>query len=647
MAEGKGAPKVTVIVLCWNNRDLLEGFFQSVYDQTYKNWQIIMVDNGSADDSVKYTKKNHPKVRLIETGKNLGFAIGNNVGIKAALEDPEVQYVLLLNTDATLREDWMEKMVAFAVAHPAAAGLQSITLDYYDHKVTDSCGILIDDHALATQIGYRQKHLAPKTMRVFGVNAAACLYSRAFLEAQPFGADYLDSDLWMYLEDVDLAARATMMGWENWLVAETEAYHMGSASSAKLPGAFSMFRTYRNNWPVLLKNLPARIIWRAWPGLVRADLARMRAFLREGQFTLLKAVVKGRLISIGLTPVFLKKRRELQRHWKISEEHLWKLMTIPKIPRRKASDDPFGTERVAMVVVSANQKAMLADTLEALEAQTYENRKVFVVDNAARDGTGAMLEERYPEAEVLKQKSNLGAANGFNVGMNRASIDAYDYVALVKPGFLPEPAWLEEAVRVLRSQPKAMAVATNICDADGNTVHAGYEWRPGRLPEGLTEAGSKPRQVLGFSDAASLVNLEMLETAGWFDGEFFDGLEDLDLSLRARARSGEIWLAPKAKAVAPDVMESRRMAWFHDHKNTYYLYLKNLPFKLFMKYLPAAISLTAVDLVRSIGIGYSRQELKAIAKSVVKTPLMLRARARNNRKRVERSVVLGKWLGGA
>ncbi len=75
------APKASFIVVCWNNKDLLEECFETIFNQTYKNYTVIVVDNGSTDGSIEYIKKEFPQIILIETGKNTGFAIGNNVGI--------------------------------------------------------------------------------------------------------------------------------------------------------------------------------------------------------------------------------------------------------------------------------------------------------------------------------------------------------------------------------------------------------------------------------------------------------------------------------------------------------------------------------------------------------------------------------------
>lgn len=319
-------PHVSVVVLGWNNRDLLDTCLQSVIAQTYRNISIIYVDNGSTDDSVNYLHKNYPDIKIIENGKNMGFAIGNNIGIAFALESKCCEYIVLLNTDATLAKDWTQTLVSFAVERPRASSFQTATYDYYDHDILDSYGIVVDHQGRAMQMGYRSKSKAPKTQIVFGTNAAASLFSRAYLESQPFGNEYLDSDLWMYLEDVDIAARATVMGWNNWYVEGSAAYHMGSASSSKNPG-FSVYQIYRNNLPMLYKNLPLRIIIMMLPGIFITDMRTVIDLIRGRNKVALKALIRGRLNGLPLMIKMTKKRKKLQKLRNISEKELWQLMS--------------------------------------------------------------------------------------------------------------------------------------------------------------------------------------------------------------------------------------------------------------------------------------------------------------------------------
>lgn len=317
---------IAFVIVCWNNKDLLKECIDSIYSQTHSSIKVILVDNGSKDDSVAYTRKIFPGVQVIEAGANFGFAKGNNIGIAAALSDPQVTYVALLNTDARLAPSWTEDIVMFAAKKPKGACFQGTTLDYYNHKVIDSTHIYVARNAQATQGNWREPYtieLGPR--KVFGVNAAACLISRDFIMAQPFGNQLFDEAMFMYLEDVDLAARATMMGWDNYLVPRARAYHMGSASSGKNPG-YSLYMTFRNNSGMILKNFPIRTMLKLFWIMPRSDFDTIRHLRTARNKAASWRVIKGRLLGILLSPRYILKRRKLLRVRNIDEEYLWQLM---------------------------------------------------------------------------------------------------------------------------------------------------------------------------------------------------------------------------------------------------------------------------------------------------------------------------------
>ena len=101
----------TIVIVNWNGQHLLGDCLQSLEKQTYQNFKIILVDNGSTDDSVSHTRENFPKVKIIELTENTGFAKGNNIGISKALEDANVQNVILLNNDTKVETNFLEKLL--------------------------------------------------------------------------------------------------------------------------------------------------------------------------------------------------------------------------------------------------------------------------------------------------------------------------------------------------------------------------------------------------------------------------------------------------------------------------------------------------------------------------------------------------------
>lgn len=318
--------KTYFVIVSWNNSDLLPTCIDSVLKQSDKDYSIIVVDNGSNDNSIDLLHEEYPQVEVIDAGKNNGFAIGNNMGIARALEDKDCKYVALLNTDATVDPEWLRTILTFADKHPEGASFQTPTLDYFDHETLDSRGIKIDLAGRAIQLGYREAvKESYDDHQIFGVNAAACIYTADFLKKQPFGSDYLDSDMWMYLEDVDLALRAQILNYESWLVAGAFAYHMGSASSSKNPG-FSVFMIYRNNASMLVKNLPSKILMKVVPRLVLSDIVLIAGFLRHRNLRTIKYIIKGRVHSLRRLGLFYGKRKKLISNGRSNTKKLLKYM---------------------------------------------------------------------------------------------------------------------------------------------------------------------------------------------------------------------------------------------------------------------------------------------------------------------------------
>ena len=320
--------RVAVIIVCWNNESLLAECLESVRAQTISAEQIriFMVDNGSTDNSVGFVRENYPDVDVIEIGHNSGFSHANNVGIRRAFTDAETAGVVLLNSDARLSSNWLDTVTTFAATRPRGASFQSLTVDHANPALIDSHHLYVTRALHATQFATgKPLDREYQTQRVFGVNAAAALYTRRFLEAQPFG-DYLDETMGMYLEDVDLAARALIMGWESWFVAGTTASHIGSASSKKRSSGFSLRQTWRNQPVMLLSNFPLRLLARGLRGLIAHEINAIRHVRSIGQPELVHDILGGRRDGLKLIRYALKRRTVLKPFTAVDPELIWELM---------------------------------------------------------------------------------------------------------------------------------------------------------------------------------------------------------------------------------------------------------------------------------------------------------------------------------
>ena len=118
--------KASIIIPNWNGLDLLKDCLQSLEKQSYKDFEIIMVDNGSTDNSLEYVKKNFPQVKIKNLSKNFGFAKAINEGVKTS----GGQHVVFLNNDTSVDRDWLKNLIKCADDHPEVISVNSKLLNF-------------------------------------------------------------------------------------------------------------------------------------------------------------------------------------------------------------------------------------------------------------------------------------------------------------------------------------------------------------------------------------------------------------------------------------------------------------------------------------------------------------------------------------
>jgi GT2 family glycosyltransferase len=249
--------------------------------------EILVVDNGSTDGAPSALRAAHPRVRVVELGENLGFAAAANAGVEATTGD----WLLLLNNDATLDPDAVVELTRAAAGQPEVGAL-AVQMRFAADGRINSAGFGVDRLGVAYD-----RHLGrapPESERdptpVFGASAGAALMRRTMLDELAG----FDPSFFLYLEDVDLAWRARMRGWECLYVPAAVAHHRHSATS-RHGSPFKHFHVGRNRVRLLAKNMPTRelLIW--WPGIVAYDLAYC-AFAGLTDRTLMP--VRGRIVGL-------------------------------------------------------------------------------------------------------------------------------------------------------------------------------------------------------------------------------------------------------------------------------------------------------------------------------------------------------------
>ncbi len=259
---------VTIIVLNWNGRALLDTCLSSLGRLDPAPARIILADNDSSDDSVAFVQRTFPQVEILPTGGNLGYAGGNN----AALRTVDTDWAAIVNPDVVLPTHWLETMIS-AVVDPTI-GIAGCTLTYPDGTLQHTGGSITMPRALPQQVDSD----APKSglIDVDYATGAALLIRRDCW--QQIGL--LDDGFFMYFEEVDWCRRAQAADWRTVVVAEAVAIHDESALAGK--GSPSYLRRFHaGRWRYLLKHTSAETLRDATIPAEQAWLADMGPVARD------------------------------------------------------------------------------------------------------------------------------------------------------------------------------------------------------------------------------------------------------------------------------------------------------------------------------------------------------------------------------
>ena len=309
-------PKLAIVILNWNGRKYLEQFLPSVSTTVYSNYEIIVADNGSADDSVSFLEINYPAIKTIRLPVNYGFAKGYNDVLKEVTAD----YYVLLNSDVEVNQDWLQPMVALLEADKTIAACQPKLLSYTNKKLFEYAGAAggwIDRFGYPFAKGRifdvcEEDHgQYDDASLIFWVSGAAMfIRSSVFHEVRGF-----DEYFFAHQEEIDLCWRIQLAGYKLSSCPQSVVYHVGGGTLPR-GNTRKTYLNFRNNQIMLAKNLPWSQKWWKIPfrifldavsatkGLFTGDggyfLAILRAHLAFAKWILLR---QGR-------SVFAKKRNK-------------------------------------------------------------------------------------------------------------------------------------------------------------------------------------------------------------------------------------------------------------------------------------------------------------------------------------------------
>jgi len=312
-SEADDRAGISVVIVNWNGRDDLTVCLRALEAQTDRDFETIVVDNGSSDDSIEMLRRDFPWVRLVEAGENLGFAEGCNRGI----EEARGEWIATLNNDTLADPGWIEALRAAArTADDRLGMLQSCVVFKKDPTRTNSTGVLLYTNGVACDRDFDAPLRSDNhPEEVFCPTAGAALYRRAMLQETKLLSGVFDRSFFMYFEDVDLGWRCRLAGWSALYVPTAVVRHEFQGSSKRQPGRFIGLHLRRNRVRMLLKNGTWWFVLRTIP---RTIYELCETIVWQGPRvipSLFRAVYDGLRQRSGVTRLLRTSRSQVERKW--------------------------------------------------------------------------------------------------------------------------------------------------------------------------------------------------------------------------------------------------------------------------------------------------------------------------------------------
>lgn len=306
---------VAVIIVNLNGEKYLRDCLNSLSLQSFRDFDVIVVDNGSADNSLSLLENEFPWVKVVALKENAGFAAGNNIGYRNSYS----KYVATLNNDTIADSGWLESLYKIAETDEGIGMVASKVLLGREGNQIDSAGMLIYPDGMSRQRGRGEadKGQFAEPEEILFPSACAALYRREMLD----NIGFFDEDFFTYCEDADLGLRARISGWKAVLAPDAIVRHLYSRTG----GGYSLFKAYhveRNRLWVLLKDLPlfwlllfpVHTFWRyliVGYGIISGKGSAARFSERAGALQLALVLVKAYGKGLAGVPRMLMKRKAI------------------------------------------------------------------------------------------------------------------------------------------------------------------------------------------------------------------------------------------------------------------------------------------------------------------------------------------------
>lgn len=267
--------EVTVIIPNYNGLAYLEKCLSSLERQSFEEFSVILVDNGSTDGSCVWTARHYPWVKILALPDNYGFCGAVNAGIR----ESDTPYVLLLNNDTEVERTFLEEMLSGIRRHPKAFSCQARMLQFSHRDLVDDAG----NYYCALGWAFARGKGCPASkylqeQKIFASCGGAAIYRKKIFDR----IGLFDDEHFAYLEDLDVGYRARIYGYENWYLPKAVVYHVGSGTSGSRYNQFKIRYSSRNNFYMIYKNMPLPQILLNFPLLAAGFLVKLGFFTLKG-----------------------------------------------------------------------------------------------------------------------------------------------------------------------------------------------------------------------------------------------------------------------------------------------------------------------------------------------------------------------------
>lgn len=285
--------KILIVIVNYNGKHLLQKNLQTVVDNGYDNFDIVVVDNASVDGSVEYLKQKFPSVNIVESVENLGFGRGNNLGVE---KYPNYDAYLFLNNDVSVPKGFLNNMIQVlkredvgAVGPKVLYSKKKEGIDGKERYVINSAGIDVDEHYMS----YDRYDKEEDNSKYGIVEEVDALMGGAFLvKGEVFDkVKGFNPQMFLYYEDIDFSLRIRDLGYKLYYVGTSEVYHDHMASSKSLGvrkrnimnmmNRFRSVKSRKGTWVAIRETIWYLFNWIVWKVIYSQKITLKEYFKRK------------------------------------------------------------------------------------------------------------------------------------------------------------------------------------------------------------------------------------------------------------------------------------------------------------------------------------------------------------------------------